>query len=336
MTKIYLIRHAEAEGNVFRRLQGQYDSFVTPNGRRQIAALAKRFESIEVDAVYASDLTRTRCTAGAIYRAKNLPLKTDRRFREMAVGVWENQPFGWLDHCDPERNYAFSHSPQTWHVEGSERFLEYTDRFLQALGEVAEAHNGQTVVIVSHGMVLRGILQRLFYPNDRNAVAHCENTAVTHLTYENGQYHLEFLNDASHITPEISTLGRQMWWRGGGKKDFNMWYRAASPSDAPLLQSLGVCPKEGQMVRVSMLVNTPTGVVVTQGEELVFFGLLSEHRGIGLSAQLLGEAVSIARADGLKQLRICVPVEHPAAAHVLENYGFCNGVMPILPSVDAP
>ena len=59
MTTIYLIRHAEAEGNVFRRLHGQYDSNVTPNGLKQIEALAKRFESIPIDAVYASDLTRT-------------------------------------------------------------------------------------------------------------------------------------------------------------------------------------------------------------------------------------------------------------------------------------
>ena len=46
MTTIYLIRHAEAEGNVFRRIHGQYDSCVTPNGRRQIAALAQRFAGI--------------------------------------------------------------------------------------------------------------------------------------------------------------------------------------------------------------------------------------------------------------------------------------------------
>lgn len=65
MTTIYLIRHAEAEGNVFRRIHGQYDSCVTPNGRRQIAALAQRFAGIPVDAVYASDLKRTCLTATA-------------------------------------------------------------------------------------------------------------------------------------------------------------------------------------------------------------------------------------------------------------------------------
>ncbi len=333
MTKIYLIRHAEAEGNVFRRLQGQYDSFITPNGRKQIAALQKRFETVDVDAVFSSDLTRTRCTAGAIYLPKNLPLQTDPRFREMSVGVWENLPFGWLDHIDPVRNHAFSHSPETWHVENSERFEEYTARFLQALDEVAASHEGKTVVIVSHGMVLRGILQKMFYPNDRNAVAHCENTAVTHLTYENGCYKLEYLNDASHIPHEISTLGRQMWWRGGGKKDFNMWFRAPQMQDAALLQALGISPSAEQTVRISVLTDTPTGAVVLHDDRLLFVGLLEPHRGIGLSAQLLGEAVSIARKSGFESLRIEEPVTHPAASRLFENYGFENGVMPILPQL---
>ena len=73
MTTLYLIRHGEAEGNVFRRLQGQYDSMITPNGRKQIGALEERFKDIHVDAVYSSDLSRTCITAGAIYKPKGLP-----------------------------------------------------------------------------------------------------------------------------------------------------------------------------------------------------------------------------------------------------------------------
>ena len=70
-----------------------------------------------------------------------------------------------------------------------------------------------------------------------------------------------------------------------------------------------------------------------KGDELVFFGLLEEHRGMGLSAQLLGEAVSIARKNGISQLRIEREISHPAAKHMLENYGFHDGKMNILPSV---
>ena len=66
MTKLYLIRHAEAEGNLYRIAQGQYNSAITEHGYRQIQALARRFAEIPVDAVYASDLYRTCATASAI------------------------------------------------------------------------------------------------------------------------------------------------------------------------------------------------------------------------------------------------------------------------------
>ena len=58
MTEIYLIRHGEAEGNVFRRLHGQYDALLTPRGHRQVPYVRQRFENVHFDACYASDLDR--------------------------------------------------------------------------------------------------------------------------------------------------------------------------------------------------------------------------------------------------------------------------------------
>ncbi len=40
MTTLYLIRHAEAEGNAYRRIDGWYNSLITPNGLLQIEAPA--------------------------------------------------------------------------------------------------------------------------------------------------------------------------------------------------------------------------------------------------------------------------------------------------------
>ena len=68
MTTIYLVRHAEAEGNLYRRIHGRYNALITENGFRQIEALEKRFEHIHIDAVYSSDLFRTMTTAGAVYK----------------------------------------------------------------------------------------------------------------------------------------------------------------------------------------------------------------------------------------------------------------------------
>ena len=49
MTTMYLIRHAEAEGNLYRIAQGQHDSRITDWGYRQIAALEKRLTVLEAE-----------------------------------------------------------------------------------------------------------------------------------------------------------------------------------------------------------------------------------------------------------------------------------------------
>ena len=66
MTRIYLVRHAEAEGNLYRIAHGHYNGLITARGYKQIAALQQRFEHIHIDAVYSSDLFRTRTTATAV------------------------------------------------------------------------------------------------------------------------------------------------------------------------------------------------------------------------------------------------------------------------------
>ena len=41
-TTVYIIRHAEAEGNVYRRCHGQYNALLTTRAYKQLPYLAKR------------------------------------------------------------------------------------------------------------------------------------------------------------------------------------------------------------------------------------------------------------------------------------------------------
>ena len=59
MTTVYLIRHAEAEGNLYRIAHGQYDGLITDRGYQQLRVLKKRFDGVPIDAVYSSDLFRS-------------------------------------------------------------------------------------------------------------------------------------------------------------------------------------------------------------------------------------------------------------------------------------
>ena len=92
MTTVYLVRHAEAEGNLYRRVHGWYNSLITDNGYRQIAALRGRFADIHIDAVYSSDLFRTMTTAKAVYLSHGLELHTDPGLRESAWAHGRTSP----------------------------------------------------------------------------------------------------------------------------------------------------------------------------------------------------------------------------------------------------
>ena len=81
MTTLYLIRHAEAEGNAYRRIDGWYNSLITPNGLLQIEALRRRFEPVQIDACYASEM----CIRDRVWPAR---LSSAMRSSNSANIVW--------------------------------------------------------------------------------------------------------------------------------------------------------------------------------------------------------------------------------------------------------
>lgn len=302
MTNIYIIRHAEAEGNIYRRIDGHYNSRITAGGYKQIAALQKRFENIKIDAVYASDLFRTCETAKAIYVPKKLPLHKDARFRETGFGVWEDLHFGWLEQFEPEQYELFRHGSDDWNVSGAEKPSEYANRFLSGLLDLVQKHDGQTIAIFTHGCVSAEALWRLFGEDTKKA-GRCDNSGVSLLHYSHGAFSFSYLNDNSHLTAEISTLAHQRWWRGSHA--FNLWFREVAPSDAPLFVQ-DFAPVVGHNVKVAMLEDRPAGYVSYAFENdtvtVSSMYLIPEFRHVRRGDQLLGIPVVEARARGCTRL----------------------------------
>lgn len=303
MTKLYLIRHAEAEGNIWRRMHGHYNSRVTQNGLRQIAALKKRFETVPIQAVYASDLYRTRKTAEAIYLPKGLPLRPEPRLREVSVGSWEDLPFGELERRWPEELTRFSREPERWRAEGAETYEQYSARFAAALEEIARANEGQSVALFTHGCVLSGGLHRVLgLPHEASKA---DNTSVSLLEYENGVFTPVYLYDNSHLSEAISTRARQRWWRQQGGK-FNLRFRSASGADEALYDPAWA-PGPGDRVWIALLEEEPVGYVSLSGSGLSALWLRPAYRHRRFGDQLLGQAVSFLRAEGRETLKLGVP-----------------------------
>lgn len=307
MTNIYIIRHAEAEGNIYRRIHGHYNSRITANGYRQIEALKRRFSSVDIDAVYASDLFRTCETAKAIYLPKNLPLQKEPGFREVQLGSWEDKPFGWLEQFQPQQMYNFNHDPCNWFAEGAETATEYTDRFMKTMTRLAKKHDGQTIAIFTHGCVSGNALSCIFGDDARKA-GRCDNTGTSLLFYDNGKYSFEYINDNSHLTDTISTLAHQNWWRG--KRDFNLWFRTPDKKDDAIFNP-NYLPYNGHSIKIAVLAGQPVGyisygicnAVVT----VSCLYLIPECRHKRMGDQLLGQAVSDGRKNNCQKLIASIP-----------------------------
>ena len=308
MTRLYLIRHAEAEGNLYRIAHGHYDSLITERGYKQIAALRDRFADIHVDAVYASDLFRTRTTARAIYEPKGLTLHTTPAFREVGIGVWEGHTWQELAMTEPEELHRFNRDMRQWHVEGGETVEGVLTRYIPALQRIAEEYDGKTVAVFSHGTALRlvlGTLQGLTM-EEINQTRHADNTAVSMLEYEKGQFRVIYRDDNSHLmASDLSTLARQAWWKDKRMAEKGEYYAPMTDRDRAVLnQHGGNVPSEGRVIAVRYEDEPIGGVQMLPGGVIGWYWLRPDWRGKRLGVPPLGQAVQYFRAQGVENLRI--------------------------------
>lgn len=358
MTEIYLIRHAEAEGNVYRRIQGWYNSRLTEKGHRQVEALKKRFEGVRVDAVYSSDLLRTQLTAGAIADPRGLPVVSLPGLREVGMGDWEDKPWGDAERYDREQLSCFNSAPHRWNVPGCETFEKQRERIVGTVRAIAERHDGQTVAVVSHGAILRVLMLAAenLPPSEINRVVHCDNTAVSLMTYDNGAMRMEYTGDTAHLKGEKSAFMRQSWWKNkSGFDSASMWFKPfdektdaerymACRRDAWLsvhgtmegfsedcLETAKRRARRDARALVFAMAGDEYGGVVeldldrASGEGagwISFYYMTEKYRGSSMSLQLLGHAVSVYRGLGRKTLRLMVAEANENAVGYYEHVGF--------------
>lgn len=308
MTKLYLIRHAEAEGNLYRIAHGHENGLITDyRGPRQIQALARRFRDIPVDAVYSSDLLRTQTTAQAIYVPKNLPLRTDPAFREVGMGIWEGLTWQEIQEQWPEQLLNFNRHLEKWEITGCETAQTVLERYIPALRRVAREHEGQTVAIFSHGAAMRivlGTLQGMSLA-EIGRQPHCDNTAVSLLEVEGDDIRVIFRDDNSHLVDcGLSTFVRQTWWKDEKMLETGLLYRPATETDRQLL---GI-PQGGEAVAVWYGTEGPIGgyQLLPEGDVLRIgcYALLPHWRGRRQGIPPMGQIIQKGRREGYARLRI--------------------------------
>lgn len=157
-TRIYLIRHGQVVGHEERRYNGQVNVSLTKVGERQSAQLCDCLLHVELDAVYSSDLDRSRYCAELIAKAHGLSATTDVALRELHVGEWEGRTWSELQQSYPEDWQARLQDLVNFQVPGGESLQNAADRIRPAVNEILAKHPGGNVALVAHGGANRVIL----------------------------------------------------------------------------------------------------------------------------------------------------------------------------------
>ena len=158
MVKVVFIRHGQTEWNVSGRYQGQSDVALSATGIEQAEKLARHFPLAAIDAVYSSDLLRARVTAEKVAGRFGLRVQTDAAFRELNFGDWEGLTYEQIVASWADAMKNFLRHPDILQVPHGESFPEVQQRALNRLRELLVQHEGETIVIVAHGAVLRTLL----------------------------------------------------------------------------------------------------------------------------------------------------------------------------------
>jgi len=156
--RLIIVRHAMSMGNRQNSFQGQIDTDLAPQGEEQLIALSARFSAMEFDAIYSSPLKRAYRTAEACRGDRDMPIVTDKRLMEINGGVMEGVSWDEVHIRFPQQARYWQERSPLFSPEGGESMAQVRRRIIEAVTEIAAAHEGKTVVVVTHGCTLRNLI----------------------------------------------------------------------------------------------------------------------------------------------------------------------------------
>lgn len=162
-TTVYLVRHGESQLNLEKRVSGQFDAALSPNGFRQAQRLAKQLRHIALTGVYTSALNRTIETARPTAEHHGLPIRSTIGLNELHMGVLEGR---FRDARDPEANAIwkeYQNNRRHYRIPEGECFLELVERVKASLNDILAQEAGGTVLIVGHRNVNRIVFGSLMH-----------------------------------------------------------------------------------------------------------------------------------------------------------------------------
>jgi len=196
-TRLYLVRHAQSQGNRGEYEGDERDPPLSEVGREQARRLGERFRRQHLEAVYSSPLSRSLETARAIAAARNLEVLVLDDLREVDLG--EEQDYSAYSEADARALRDRLAERPTWdtfpHSEGS---ASARSRIAAALDRIIAECPGRRVAVVCHAAVIQTYVSHVL-GLDRDFVFYPFNAGITSIRAHGDRRVIWRLNDVAHL-----------------------------------------------------------------------------------------------------------------------------------------
>lgn len=216
-TRVYLVRHGATQMTAEDRFSGAVGAELSDEGREQAARLGARVQDDGIATVYTSPFSRSADTARIIASACGLTTVLREELREISHGPWEGLTRREVETRFPGEYAAWEADPFTYAPPGAESGVAVLARALPVIRDIVTAHEGQTVLVVSHKATIRLVLCSLLGIDARGYRDRLDQSpACLNVLDFKGPVHarLTLFNDISHYTdrPRASWQHLSKWW----------------------------------------------------------------------------------------------------------------------------
>jgi broad specificity phosphatase PhoE len=200
MPLLYLVRHGETDWNREQRWQGHFDRPLSPAGRAQAEAAARRLARDGIAHVHSSDLKRAWQTAEIVAAECGVAATADPALREVDVGSWAG-----LTHDEARERFPDGYARRRaggkgW--DGGESYEEMGERVVAFATALCESARGsERLALVCHSGVVRMLVAHALglAAADRRRIGGNGHGAVSVLRVRKGEWSLRVYNDTAHL-----------------------------------------------------------------------------------------------------------------------------------------
>ncbi len=221
MTKILLLRHGESVTNKGNKFCGQFDSELSAVGLRQAEEACEYIaNNYKIDKIYSSDLTRAVQTVSPAAKRLNIEIIREPKLREINVGTWQNGEIAVIRERFPETFNRYRAGDIFVKIGDAESFNDVYLRAKEALDDIALKHPNATVLVGTHGGVIRMLCENWLNIGDLEMRRNYDikNASITEVEYDGETAKINFISKADYLNIQTRDLGYGLIFETDNKK----------------------------------------------------------------------------------------------------------------------